>query len=96
MKVLDWQRLIATCLNVRNRRRQETKLGTTMTNEVPTANLNLTQKEADLVVAGIKMLWNARRYARIDENGDPYQVHHDVVALLAKLKGFSESAFSRS
>jgi hypothetical protein len=96
MKVLDRQRLIATCLNVRNRRRQETKLGTTMSNEVPTANLNLTQKEADLVVAGIKMLWNARRFARIDENGDPYQVHHDVVALLEKLKGFRESAFSRS
>jgi hypothetical protein len=68
----------------------------TMTNELPIANLNLTQKEADLVVAGIKMLWNARRYARIDENGDPYQVHHDVVALLEKLKGFRESAFSRN
>ncbi|HVC93522.1 MAG TPA: hypothetical protein VND64_07515 [Pirellulales bacterium] len=67
-----------------------------MSNEVPTANLNLTQKEANLLVAGVGMLWNARRFARIDENGDPYQVHHDLVALLEKLKGFRETTFSRS
>jgi hypothetical protein len=68
----------------------------TMSDEVRTASLNLTQKEADVLVAGVGMLWNARRFARIDENGDPYQVHHDVVALLEKLKGFREMAFSRS
>jgi hypothetical protein len=96
MKVLDRQRLIARCLNLRNRRRHETKQGTTMTNDVSIASLKLTHKEADLVVAGIKMLLNARRFARIDENGDPYQVHHDLVALLEKLKGFRESAFPRS
>jgi len=65
-----------------------------MSNEVPTANLRLTQTEANLLVAGVGMLWNARRFARIDENGDPYQVHHDVVALLEKLKGFRETTFS--
>jgi hypothetical protein len=67
-----------------------------MSNEVPTANLKLTQKEANLLVTGVGMLWNARRFARIDENGDPYQVHHDVVALLEKLKGFRETTFPRS
>jgi hypothetical protein len=65
-----------------------------MSNEAITASLNLTQKEADLLVTGIGMLWNARRYARIDENGDPYQVHRNVVELLEKLKGFRESVFS--
>jgi hypothetical protein len=67
-----------------------------MSNEVPTANLNLTQNEANLLVAGVGMLWNSRRFARIDENGDPYQVHHDLVALLEKLKAFRETTFSRS
>ena len=68
-----------------------------MSNEASTtASLDLTRKEADMVVAGVTMLWNARRYARVDENGDPYQVHRDLVELLEKLKGFSKSAYARN
>jgi hypothetical protein len=68
-----------------------------MSSESPTtASLSITRKETDLAIAGITMLWNARRFARMEENGDPYQVHHDLVELLEKLKGFSKSAFARS
>jgi len=67
-----------------------------MSNETSTtASLGLTRKETDLVVAGVTMLWNSRRFDRVDENGDPYQVHRDLVELLEKLKGFSKSAFAR-
>jgi hypothetical protein len=65
-----------------------------MSDELPTAQVNLTRKETDLIISGVGMLWNARRFARIDESGNPYEVHHDVVALLDKLKRFRESANS--
>jgi len=61
-----------------------------------TASLGMTRKETDLAIAGVTMLWNARRFDRVDENGDPYLVHRDLLELLEKLKGFSKSAFARS
>jgi len=68
----------------------------TMNSEPSIGNLTLTQKETDLIVAAVGMLWNARRFGRVDANGDPHLVYHDVVALLERLKGFRGSAFSRS
>lgn len=70
-----------------------------MPNDIQTiAQLELTRQEADLVVAGLNMLLNNRRYAQFayDDAGEVQKANAPLAEFARRVKSFSQSAFTPS
>ena len=58
-----------------------------------TALLDVTRDEADLIVEGLKILCNCRRYAFKEQNEDVEQLHRDLFSIASDLQKRLHDAF---
>ncbi len=58
-----------------------------------TASLDVTREEADLIVEGLKVLCNCRRYAFKEQDEDVEQLHHELFSTASDLQKRLRDAF---
>jgi len=62
---------------------------------VTTATLEVTRDEADLILDGLVMLLNSKRFGFKEPGEDALQVHADLYATVARFEAFFKQSFGR-
>mgnify|MGYP001287488990 CR=1 FL=1 len=60
-----------------------------------TATLEVTRDEADLILDGLVMLLNSKRFGFKEPDEDALQVHADLYAAVARFEAFFQQSFGR-
>lgn len=60
-----------------------------------TASLEVTRDEAELILDGLVMLLNSKRFSFKEPDEDSRQVHAELYAAVARLEAFLEQGFGR-